>query len=203
MPVRHELDRPVTRTGPSASAGDSARRVRPPLAAIVVAVAVLTGCGGSEAVDDGPVPPEEIEGVETFGELSQDHVDGPVDYDQDPPVGGAHAAVWQTCGVYDQPIADENAVHSLEHGAVWLTYDPGLPAEDVNELAGRAAVSTHVLVSPREGLPSPVVASAWSTQLQLDGATDERLDAFLATYVQGPQTPEPGVTCAQGTGEPL
>lgn len=205
MPVRHVLDRfvPVAGTTTASSAGDSARRVRSPLAALMVVVAVLAGCGGSDAVDGGPSPAAEVEGVETFGELSRDHVEGPVDYDQDPPVGGAHAAVWQNCGAYDQPIADENGVHSMEHGAVWITYDPGLPAEEVNELTGRAAVSTHVLVSPRDGLPSPVVATAWSTQLQLDSATDERLDEFLTTYVQGSQTPEPGVTCAQGTGEPL
>ncbi len=210
MPIRHALDDRPTAAPPADGAGttgvstpDPARWVRSPLVAIAVTVVALAGCGGSAGTDDAGSPAVEIEGVETFGEQSRDHVEGPVDYDQDPPVGGAHASVWQTCGAYDQPIADENGVHSMEHGAVWITYGPSLSDDDVNQLWGRAAVSTHVLVSPRDGLPSPVVASAWSTQLQLDGATDDRLDDFLTTYVQGPQTPEPGVTCAEGTGDPL
>jgi len=43
--------------------------------------------------------------------------------------------VWLACGVYDEAVRDENAVHDLEHGTVWITHDPGLPADDVERLA--------------------------------------------------------------------
>lgn len=178
-------------------------------AALVLAV-TLGACGGDEpaaqqATETGgsTASATAMEGLQEFTDLSQDHVQGEVDYPQDPPVGGPHAPVWQNCGAYDTEIADENGVHALEHGAVWITHDPALDPDQVNALRARAAVDTHVLVTPRPGLPSPVVASAWGLQVQMDDADDGRLDAFIAEYAQGPQTPEPGAPCEGGIGEPL
>lgn len=145
---------------------------------------------------------EPIPDVETFEDLSQDHVTTEVDYAQNPPTGGAHSAVGQICGFYSEPIVDENGVHSLEHGAVWITYSPSLARGEVDALRDFAARDDYVLVSPRDGLASPVVASAWGTQLALDSAADERLPVFLAAYVNGPQTPEPGASCSDGVGTP-
>jgi hypothetical protein len=131
------------------------------------------------------------------------HTEADVDYEQNPPVGGAHNPVWQNCGYYDQPVRDENAVHSLEHGAVWITYSPDLPQDQVDHLRDIAENETYVLVSPRDGLPSPVVASAWGKQLTLDSAEDTDLDRFIGAYEQGPQTPEKGAVCSGGIGQPV
>ena len=143
-----------------------------------------------------------ISGVQTFPGLSRNHVTGPVSYPQDPPVGGDHSAVDENCGYYSAPVADENAVHSMEHGAVWITRDPNLPASQLTAMRAFAAKSAYVLVTPRSGLPTPVVASAWGVQLQLSSADDPRLAAFVAKYANGPQTPEPGAACSGGTGTP-
>ncbi len=145
---------------------------------------------------------EDIEGVQAFEGLGSQHVDGTVEYPQTPPVGGDHNAQWQNCGVYSEPVANENAVHSLEHGAVWITYDPDLPADQVETLNELAANNNYVLVTPYEGLPSPVVASAWGLQLQVDEASDDRLPVFVRKYVQGDQTPEPNAPCSGGVGTP-
>ncbi|WP_380169132.1 DUF3105 domain-containing protein [Jannaschia sp. R86511] len=138
----------------------------------------------------------DIDGVEDFGEQTANHVTTPVDYEVMPPVGGDHLPQWQNCGYYDAPITTEAGVHSLEHGAVWLTYDPELPADDVAELQALADANTYLLVSPMADLPSPVVASAWGLQLQLDSVDDERLPVFLVKYLQGEQTQEPGAACS-------
>ncbi len=150
-----------------------------------------------------------IDGVQEFGgrygvDLGRNHVTTDVTYEQVPPVGGDHDQVWQNCGVYtDQAqVADRNAVHALEHGAVWVTYDPSLPADDVAVLRDAVSVSDYTLLSPYAGVPSPVVASAWGEQLQLQDPSDPRLAVFLRKYVQGPQTPEPGAPCTGGTGTP-
>ena len=59
-----------------------------------------------------------------------------------PPVGGAHDPEWLECGAYDAPVRDENAVHDLEHGTVWITYDgPARPA-DVAALERRSCLTT-------------------------------------------------------------
>jgi hypothetical protein len=142
------------------------------------------------------------QGVQTFSNLSRNHVTGQVNYPQTPPVGGNHNAVWLNCGIYTSPVANENAVHSMEHGAVWITYQPTLPAADVTTLQHAAAGQSHVILSPYTGLPTPVVASAWGVQLRLSGASDPKLAQFINYYQQGPQTPEPGASCSGGTGTP-
>jgi hypothetical protein len=71
-----------------------------------------------------------------------------IDYAQTPPAGGPHNPVWQNCGFYDEPVRDENAVHSLEHGAVWITYQPDLPQEQIGKLRDLAQSNRFVLISP-------------------------------------------------------
>ncbi len=71
------------------------------------------------------MPPPE--GVETFTVIGG-HSPDPIVYPQIPPVGGIHNPTWQTCTFYDRPVSSEAAVHSLEHGAIWVTYRPDLPA---------------------------------------------------------------------------
>jgi hypothetical protein len=138
-----------------------------------------------------------LDAVRTY-QVSQGHVTTPVDYEQSPPAGGEHNPVWLNCGVYDEPVPNELAVHSLEHGAVWVTYRPDLPADQVESLVD-SVPSEYMVVSPYEGLPSPVVASAWGAQIELDGVSDPRLAAFIREYRQGPQTPEPGAACTGGS----
>lgn len=166
--------------------------------AAIVVVAVVAAIVINRR-DNQPV--SNITGVESFGGLQRTHVQTPVVYPQTPPVGGPHNPVWQNCGYYSSPVKNENAVHSLEHGAVWITYRPDLPADQVAALR-KLAGQTYVLVTPYPDLPAPVVASAWGTQLKLESASDPRLNQFLRTYREGPQTPEKGSACTGGTGLP-
>ncbi len=142
----------------------------------------------------------DIEGVTTFDNVTAVHIDPtPVNYSTEygmnPPAGGNHFGAWLNCGVYSEPQPNENAVHSLEHGAVWVTYDPSILSEqDVATLVS-ALPSTYIIVSPFPGLPSPVVASAWANQLQLEGIADERLGDFVEKFWKSPTAPEPGALC--------
>jgi hypothetical protein len=142
-------------------------------------------------------PPE---GTKSFQNLGYDHVKGSVHYKQILPVGGDHASIWQNCGFYPEPVRDETAVHSIEHGAVWITYRLGLPAEQVDTLR-KLANKSYVLVSLYPDLPTPVAASAWGKQLRLASAEDPRLEQFVSAFRRGPQTPEPGAPCRGGTSK--
>jgi hypothetical protein len=140
-----------------------------------------------------------IEGLQEFPGLTAVHVETPVnyeaDYDMNPPAGGNHAQAWLNCGVYDQPQANENAVHSLEHGAVWITYDPdAVTGADLDALRD-ATPGTYAVLSPYPGLGSPVVISAWGAQVALDGPTDDRLAQFIDKYWKSAAAPEPGAPC--------
>lgn len=157
---------------------------------VAAATAVLAFLGRDRTVAD-------VDGLQTW-RLEPSHVTTPVDYAQSPPVGGPHAPQWLDCGVYDAPVPAENAVHSLEHGAVWVTYRPDLPAPEVSRLVA-ALPDTFVIVSPFPGLRAPVVASAWGAQVALTGVDDDRLDAFVRFYRRGVTTLEPGGPCHAGT----
>ncbi|MCZ2404447.1 DUF3105 domain-containing protein [Paenarthrobacter sp. Z7-10] len=139
-----------------------------------------------------------IDGIQSFTGLTRQHTSDHVTYPQNPPVGGDHAPVWTNCGTYTHPVNTWESVHSMEHGAVWVTYRPDLPQTQIDVLAKQAASHPYELLSPYPALPSAVVASAWGKQLKLDSAQDPRLPVFLKKYLQGPQTPEPGAPCSGG-----
>jgi hypothetical protein len=90
-------------------------------------------------------------------------------------------------------------VHSLQHGAVWITYRPDLAKDQVDILRTLATDQTYVLVSPWPGLPAPVVASAWGKQVALESATDPRLAEFLRQFRDSKDSPEPGAACVGGS----
>jgi hypothetical protein len=161
-----------------------------------VALVVWDSTSGGQSGPPGGVREYDV----AFG--VNNHTEEPVDYEQSPPVGGAHNPIWQNSGFYTEPVKDENAVHTLEHGAVWITYQPNLPQEQKDRLRQLVSGQDCLIASPYDGLDSPVVASAWGRQIALDGADDPDLEKFIRSYRRGPQTPEPGAACTGGVGEP-
>ncbi|MFF7241469.1 DUF3105 domain-containing protein [Streptomyces collinus] len=141
------------------------------------------------------------DGVKTWsGKLSRTHVTAKVTYPMHPPVGGNHNPVWLNCNgdVYTKPVQDENAVHALEHGAVWVTYTAKAPKADVDALSAKVKKTPYSLMSPYENQAAPLILSAWGHQVSVKSASDPEVDKFFATYVQGKQTPEPGASCTGG-----
>ncbi|MCX4582611.1 DUF3105 domain-containing protein [Streptomyces sp. NBC_01481] len=134
--------------------------------------------------------------------LGRTHVTKAVTYPMKPPVGGDHNQVWMNCNgdVYKEPIPDMNAVHSLEHGAVWVTYNDKASAGDVSKLSEKVKKTPYTLMSPFKGQAGPIMLSAWGKQVTVDSASDPRVSQFFTKYVQGPQTPEPGAACTNGLG---
>ena len=141
-------------------------------------------------------------GVTEYEVSGNQHVHGPVSYPQSPPVGGNHDPVWQDCGFYSAPVRNENAVHSLEHGAVWITYRPGLAPSQVDSLRSLAERDDRVIVSPYPGLSRSVVASAWGRQLAVDSSSDARIDRFVQAFRDDAKAPEAGGPCSGGKSTP-
>jgi hypothetical protein len=147
--------------------------------------------------------------------LGHNHVPGPVTYSVTPPVGGDHNATWMNCGVYNQPVPNERAVHNMEHGAIWITYQPSLPAAQLSQLYALFARQTvltspagsssrYLDITPFPGLPSPIVVTSWGFQLKLTSAADPRLPQFINKFrFSQKYTPEYGGPCTGGVGTPL
>ncbi len=168
----------------------------------VAAVAIIVGVVVTSATP--PVDPAtiEIEGLETFDNLEALHVQSAVEYEMTPPAGGPHNPTWLNCGIYEEEVPAEYAVHSLEHGAVWVTYDPEqVQGADLDALRS-AMPRSYIILSPFPGLEAPVVASAWGVQVALDGVDDPRLSDFIVKYRQSPDAPEPGALCSQALDGP-
>jgi hypothetical protein len=164
------------------------------------AIALTANSGGTAA----GLP----DGTQTFSEPNHDHVTGTVTYDRVPPAGGAHNATPLNCGVYSEQVANEYAVHSLEHGAVWITYLPTLSPDQLGILqqvatSNYVGTERYVILSPYSGLPSPIVVSAWGAQLRLQSPSDTRLVAFIHHFAGGGQGGEQGGPCTGGLGSPV
>ena len=156
-----------------------------------------------EAPGTADEAPEGVKGVVVVPVISNEHVRHEVDYPTAPPAGGPHLGIWLNCGFYTVPVLDELAVHSLEHGAVWVTYRSDVDGATLTALQALVVQSSHLLVSPYEAQEAALVLSAWGRQLALDSLEDARFDQFLDVYLlDGPTAPEPGAACSGAVGVP-
>lgn len=158
--------------------------------------------------ETNPDPTVDIEGVYIGAPAlytQRYHFEAPtrVAYDRYPPVGGPHDPTWAACDgvVYEVPVRDEMMVHALEHGAVWIAYDPDtLTAGDLATLQALVPRVAYLVMSPYPGLRTPLSLQAWAHQLPLDSASDPRLDEFVLAMLRNPYlTPEPDATCTNPT----
>ena len=153
-----------------------------------------------DAVDAAPerLPVGEVQELPDNG---RDHVIC-ASYERTPPASGAHFPAWQNCGVYARPIQNQTAVHSLEHGAVWAAYQPGLDASVLQAMTDQLKSERFALAAPYPGLQNPIVLTAWTRQLAVDEWSDPAVGDFLDTYLgrYSPVAPEAGASCGQAVG---
>ncbi|MFE0102164.1 DUF3105 domain-containing protein [Streptomyces sp. NPDC059009] len=182
------------------------------LSAVVVAGLVVGGVvlfkkaddGSSDDSAGGKWPKSTVskdgERVWDAKKLGRTHVAEKVDYPMTPPVGGNHNQVWMNCNgdVYNKELPEVNAVHSLEHGAVWVTYNEKAKSADLKKLEAKVKSTPYSLMSPVKEQKDPIMLTAWGHQRTVTGAGDQNVAKFFAKYVQGKQTPEPGAACTNG-----
>lgn len=155
--------------------------------------------------ETNPDPSTDIEGVYIGAPAlyaQRYHFESParVAYDRYPPVGGPHDPTWAACDgvVYTSPVRDEMMVHTLEHGAVWIAYNPDtLPADELADLAALVPQVSYLVMTPYPGLETPLSLQAWGHQLALESGADPRFEEFLLALLRNPYlTPEPNATCS-------
>jgi hypothetical protein len=163
------------------------------IVAAVVALLLVAGTVTTVLVINA-APPQQIEGVQRYSDLESTHTETRVSYDQTPPVGGPHNPAWLNCGVYNEPQQNENVVHTLEHGAVWITYDPATTTDAEVEALVALAPDTYSVVSPYEGIGTMAI-SAWGAQLFFTDVADPAVEDFLTEFYRSPNSPEPNAPC--------
>ncbi|MDX8143173.1 Protein of unknown function [Lentzea albidocapillata subsp. violacea] len=151
--------------------------------------------------DTNKDPSDKIAGVTKKEYPAGKHVEPVkrVAYEASPPYGGAHDGTWADCTgvVYDKAVRTENMVHSMEHGALWIAYNPDqVNGPALDKLKPKAEGQQFTMLSPYPGLDKPIALQSWGHQLKLDSADDERIDQFISSLRRNPNTyPEPGATC--------
>jgi Protein of unknown function (DUF3105) len=137
--------------------------------------------GGKKPDAARPLPDDPSKGIEVYPATTNHTVKGPIEYDREPPTNGDHDPLWQNCGFYEEPIEDRYAVHSLDHGVVWISYRPDLPERRIKSLRPYGN-ENYVILSPYPGQDAPVIATSWRVQLELHGAYDPRLRRFVNQF---------------------
>ena len=165
----------------------------------------IAACGGSaqsttavaglgfpvEAPDDGGaahLSPAEVDAI-LQGETA------PPEYSSVPATSGIHAPVSAPCGIYREEIPEMFVVHTLEHGAVVVYYQPGHVDEaTLAEIEGVArTMATHIVVAPFASMPTPVALVAWGHLAARPSLEVEEVRSFWGEYAQ--RGPESGVSC--------
>ena len=178
---------------------------------------LLIGCSGNqnEIINTQPVSEttsttsttttidlDNIDGVEYLTITSKSHTEEDLDYPTTPPAGGDHLGIWDNCGKYLVELLDEAAVHTLEHGVVWITYLPDIAPREIEKLDELLKGNQRFLMSPYTDQPAPIVLTSWGRRLEIENADDPRILAFIEAFTDSPSSPEPGVTCNGGIGIP-
>ncbi len=117
--------------------------------------------------------------------------DTKITYDTNPPAEGNHYPEAQDAGVYTTAPADGHLVHSLEHGAVILWYNPKLLSQDqVKQLTNlfNSISLSKTIMTPRESMDVSVAVTSWGRILKLESIDEKQIKAFFETnYNRGPE----------------
>jgi hypothetical protein len=161
------------------------------ITAAVVFVGFLVWSNRPVSVSENPLMGEERQDYGTQHVATEAEMVIPPD---EPPVSGPHFPVWlPDGGAYDQPVQDGNALHNLEHGMVWISYNPELVSEEQIQTLRDFAEDRgdDVIVSPRPANAAPIIAASWLRILTLDAPDADVLEQFVRTNLN--RSPEPGV----------
>jgi hypothetical protein len=153
---------------------------------------VLVGLAGLVAFIVTRPPGPGVEQTETFPDQGVRHLapgEPAPAYNSDPPTSGPHAPTPAACGIYRSPVADVAQVHSLEHGAVAIQYDPSLPEDQVGRLEDIARdLGDWTLLAPREGIEAPIALTAWTKRLLLEEVDEGAIRTFHQRFAgNGPE----------------
>jgi hypothetical protein len=166
---------------------------------VALAIGVIGYAVSQNKKKDDASNPSKIPGIAHKEFSSGEHKTDVITYAESPPMGGPHSPIWADCDgtVYPAQIANENAVHDLEHGAIWITYKPGLPADQLDVLTKLVSGKPYTIMTPYAGLKTNVSLQAWGYQLFVDSATDKRVERFIKALRQSQSnTPELGASCS-------
>lgn len=105
-------------------------------------------------------------------------------YNSNPPSSGSHYAVPARGGFYEEFLPDEQAIHNLEHGDVWIAYRPGIGDNAKKTL--KSFAGQYIVVSPRPENEGDVSLVAWGRvdtfDIENEFVDEGRIRDFIRRY---------------------
>lgn len=130
------------------------------------------------------------EEIQNMGAAHVKRGDIHADYNSNPPTSGPHWGDGTAGpGVHDSEVPDELLVHSLEHGAVIVSYKAGLPKDQVEKIKEAfSSVGGKKILIPRKSLDVPVALTSWGRLLKLKTIDTATIKSFIeANSDRGPE----------------
>ena len=97
-------------------------------------------------------------------------------YNSNPPTSGWHYEDWKQKGVYKEQQPDENLIHNLEHGYIWISYRPDTATEIVKQLENFYGFGKKIIVEPRKENDKLIALAAWNRLDKFDSESKEKLN---------------------------
>lgn len=156
-----------------------------------VVIAVLGLSFWLFSISEKPTDPKDLPG-QTFENQGQEHIaQGSTEhpaYNSNPPTSGWHWPQPAAWGVYDATQPDEQLIHNLEHGGVWISYKPTVDVDTVARLQDFAKRYRKVIVEPRANNDANISFAAWQHLQNFDNYDESAMLKFIeAYYNQGPE----------------
>jgi hypothetical protein len=100
-----------------------------------------------------------------------------------PPTSGRHYYQPLVFGQYDQPVAEIQAVHNLEHGAVIVQYGSKVSHNTVNEITSWYRQDPNaVVVAPLPKLGDKIALTAWTRWAECTQYDEKAFNAFRKAF---------------------
>ncbi|HEV8601397.1 MAG TPA: DUF3105 domain-containing protein [Patescibacteria group bacterium] len=156
----------------------------------LIAVLIFAGLGFFLFTKSQKVPTN-LPG-EAIPELGREHIpQGSTDhpaYNSNPPTSGQHWPQPAAWGDYDLTLPDEQLIHNLEHGGIWIAYKSDLDSSSIAQLKDFAKRYRKIIVEPRDANDSNIALAAWGRLLKLDKYDEGAIVRFIeAFHDKGPE----------------
>jgi hypothetical protein len=165
------------------------------LLAIVVAAFAFAGSGGNGGGQQDAISTLREAGCTYTNPKSQGrtHVGAlPAGFKANsvPRSSGPHSSQTIIYGAYSEPIAELNAVHNLEHGAVIMYYGPRVPESTVNDIVAFYNEDPDgLVVSPHPQLGDEVALVAWTHVARCPSFSEDTARTFIDAFAfKGPES---------------
>lgn len=99
-------------------------------------------------------------------------------YKSNPPTSGYHYAEPAPWGVKEAELPDEQVVHNLEHGGIWISYK-NIDDQTKASLEKLTSSQTKMIMTPRAKDDSPIVIASWGRVQKFQSYDEKALLAFI------------------------